>query len=471
MARVVVVGGGLVGLSTAMLLAHDDHEVTVLERDAQEPPADADAAWTGWARRGVNQFRMLHYLLPRFRAVVSAELPEVAAALDDAGALRLNNLALAPVELTGGLRPGDEQFEALTARRPVAEAVVARVAAATPNVEIRRGVAVKGFVPGGSPDGVPHVAGVRTEDGHELTADVVVDASGRRSSTPRLLTDIGARAPIEELDDCGFVYYGRYFRSADGSTPAIIAPLLSHYDSVSILTLPADNGTWGVGLVTSARDTAMRAVRDADVWTRTVEAFPLVAHWLDGEPIDDGVAVMAKIEDRHRDFVVDGVPVATGVLPVGDAWACTNPSVGRGLSIGLLHAVALRDLLRDASLDDARAVALRWHETTAATVEPWFRATLSFDRHRLAEIEAALAGVPYETDDPSWEMTQALAHAAMQDADVFRGFLGVVGLLALPDEVLAQPGMFDKVVSLGRGWRDAPVVGPTRDELVKLVEG
>src|SRR5581483_2760537 len=290
--------------------------------------------------------------------------------------------------------------------------------------------------------GVPHVAGVRTEDGHELTADVVVDASGRRSSTPRLLTDIGARAPIEELYDC-----------------------------VSCRTLPADNGTWGVGLVTSARDTAMRAVRDADVWTRTVEAFPLVAHWLDGEPIDDGVAVMAKIEDRHRDFVVDGVPVATGVLPVGDAWACTNPSVGRGLSIGLLHAVALRDLLRDASLDDARAVALRWHETTAATVEPWFRATLSFDRHRLAEIEAALAGVPYETDDPSWEMTQALAHAAMQDADVFRGFLGVVGLLALPDEVLAQPGMFDKVVSLGRGWRDAPVVGPTRDELVKLVEG
>ena len=56
---------------------------------------------------------------------------------------------------------------------------------------------------------------------------------------------------------------------------------------------------------------------------------------------------MAKIEDRVRSLVVDGRPVATGVLTVGDAWACTNPSVGRGVSIGMLHAVALRDTLHD----------------------------------------------------------------------------------------------------------------------------
>ena len=38
------------------------------------------------------------------------------------------------------------------------------------------------------------------------------------------------------------------------------------YDSVSILTLPADNGTWGVGVVTSARDAALRRLKDVDVW-------------------------------------------------------------------------------------------------------------------------------------------------------------------------------------------------------------
>ena len=68
-------------------------------------------------------------------------------------------------------------------------------------------------------DGVPHVVGVRTDAGEELRADLVVDAAGRRSSLPKLLTAIGARAPIEEKEDCGFVYYGRHFRSADGEMP------------------------------------------------------------------------------------------------------------------------------------------------------------------------------------------------------------------------------------------------------------
>src|SRR5205814_7366726 len=138
----------------------------------------------------------------------------------------------------------------------------------------------------------------------------------------------------------------------------------------------------------------------------------------------------AKIEDRHRDFVIDGVPVATGVFAVGDSWACTNPSVGRGISIGHVHAVALRNLLRDGPLDDPRGMAERWHEVTQTTVEPWYQATLAFDRHRLGEIEAAIAGVPYETDDQSWEITQALSHGAMQDGELFRGFLRIAGVLA-----------------------------------------
>ena len=38
MAQILVLGAGLGGLSTAMLLARDGHEVTVLERDPAEPP-------------------------------------------------------------------------------------------------------------------------------------------------------------------------------------------------------------------------------------------------------------------------------------------------------------------------------------------------------------------------------------------------------------------------------------------------
>ena len=35
--KIVIAGAGLVGLSSALLLARDGHEVTVVERDARRP--------------------------------------------------------------------------------------------------------------------------------------------------------------------------------------------------------------------------------------------------------------------------------------------------------------------------------------------------------------------------------------------------------------------------------------------------
>jgi flavin-dependent dehydrogenase len=447
MAELVIVGGGLTGQAAAMLLAADGHHVTVLERDPAPPAASAQEAWDSWERRGVNQFRMLHYFLPRFRPIIEAELTAVAAELDADGALRMNPLEAMPVESSGGLRDDDARFSVLTGRRPVVEAAVGRVTARTPGVEVLRGVAVKGLLTGTARvEGVPHVAGVVTDEGAELRADLVIDAGGRRSALPRLLTEIGARAPAEEVEDCGFVYYGRHFRSADGALPPAFGPPLMPYDSVSILTLPADNGTWGVGLVTSARDGVMRAARDPEVWTRVVASYPLVAHWLDAEPIT-GIEVMAKIEDRHRAFVVEGVPVATG----------------------LLHARELRDALRRIEPREALEFATAWHATTTETVEPYFRDTLAFDRHRLAEIDAQVAGVPYETDDPAWLLGQALATATAKDPELLRGYLEIVSLLARGVDVLSRPGIAERALELGA--EPAPFPGPTRAELLALVAG
>ena len=68
------------------------------------------------------------------------------------------------------------------------------------------------------------MTGVRTGDGEEIAADLVVDVTGRRSPMARWLADIGAAPAAEETEDSGFVYYGRHFRSPDGSVP----PMLGH---------------------------------------------------------------------------------------------------------------------------------------------------------------------------------------------------------------------------------------------------
>jgi len=473
MARIVVVGAGVVALGTAMLLAGDDHEVTVLERDPDPPPGDPAEAWERWQRPGLNQFRQGHVFLPGFRSVVEAELPEVAKALQAAGALRLNMIRdVTPAAMTGGWRDGDERYDWLTGRRALVEAVLAAAAESTPGVEIRRGTAVVGLVTGSrARPGVPHAVGVRTRLGESIPADLVVDISGRRSALPAWLRGIDARPPAEELEDSGFVYYGRYFRSADGSIPAMRGPVAMDWGTITSLTLPADNGTWAIVLVTGSKDTALRPLREAARWEGLVRGLPPVAHWLNGTPLDDEVQVMARLEDRCRSFVVDGQPVATGVVAVADSWACSNPANGRGASIGMLHALTLRDQLRTAGLDDPAAFADAFHAATAETVEPWYRATLATDRHRLGEIEADLRGTTYDPPDPAYQLEKSLDTAIDRDPDCLRAIFDIRFVLQTPAQVFARPGLRDKTLALGSDWRDEPQFGPTRKQILALVSG
>jgi len=406
-----------------------------------------------------------------FRAVVDAELPGVSKSLQDAGGLRLNFIRdVLPAEMSGGWQDGDERYEWLTGRRVLVEAVLAAAAETAPGVEVRRGVAVAGLTSGASAHtGVPHVTGVRTKAGESIPADLVLDMSGRRSTLPGWLQDIGARRPTEELEDSGFLYFGRHFRSADGSVPPMFGPAQIPWGTITSLTLPADNGTWSVVLVTGSKDTVLRSLREADRWEAVVRGLPLVAHWLDGTPIDDGVQVMARLEDRYRGFVVDGNPVATGVVAVADSWACTNPSNGRGASIGMLHALTLRDQLRVVGLDDPAAFAEAFHAATTETVEPWYRATLTSDRHRLGEIEAGIRGVAYDSQDAAYQLEKALDTAFQQDPECARASLDIGFVLRTPEEIFARPGLRDKTLQLGSHWREAQPFGPTREQLLALV--
>jgi 2-polyprenyl-6-methoxyphenol hydroxylase-like FAD-dependent oxidoreductase len=466
----VIVGAGVVGLGTALMLCRDGHEVTVLERDAEAAPAEPDEIWHNWQRQGVSQFRLPHFFLARYRGLLESELPEVENALAAAGAGRFNPVLDAPEERRGAAREQDRDYECISGRRCVVEAAVASVASSTPNLEIRRGTAVAGLVTGPSArEGVPHVAGVRLDTGEQITADLVVDMTGRRSPLPRWLAGIGARPPLEERDDCGFIYYGRHLRSADGSVPPALGAYLMNLGTITSLTLPADNGSWSVTLVTSARDKALRSLRDPAVWERTVRSLPLVAHWLDGKPIDDRVMVMAGIEDRHRNLMADGAPVATGLVAAGDAWACSNPTVGRGASIGMLHAAALRETIAGTGLDDPWEFACSFHRVTAETVEPWYRDTLAGDRHRLAEIDALIGGGEYRPADPGWETGQALASAAGKDPDCLRGYVDIAMVLSRAGDVAGRPGLLEKITALGGGWRDEPVPAPARADLLSSV--
>ncbi|GIE99262.1 hydroxylase [Paractinoplanes rishiriensis] len=443
-----MIGAGLTGLSTALLLTRDGHRVTVLDRD---PPAPAPGtAWESWHRPGVTQFRFAHIMLPRWHTLMRTELPGVLDRLAAAGGFAVNLAGLLPPEVRDGGRPDDDRFDTLTARRPVLEAVLAA------GLTVRTGVAVAGLEVRDR-----HVTGVRLAGGDILTADLVVDCGGRRSALPAWLAAAGCGAPAEERDDAGFVYYGRHFR---GPRPPVRGPLLQHHDSVSVLTLPADNDTWAVAFVASGHDRPLRALRDPDRWTAALDRYPLAAHWSAGTPLT-GVDVMAGLADRWRSLVVGGEPVATGVVAVGDSACCTNPSLGRGAAIGLLHACTLRDLLRETEPAEADKLARRFAERTAAVIEPLYRATYWFDRHRIAEMEADAAGVTYRPDDQRWAVARALYVAALSDPEAARANLAISSVLATAPEVLAANGLAARVSAIAGGVR-YPMPGPDRAGLL-----
>lgn len=470
MPGIVILGGGVIGLATAAMLVKQGHEVTVLERDSQPVPGSPDEALQDWERRGVAQFRLPHYLHPGGRQILDEYLPEVTKALVAAGAASFDTLALMPPGITDRApREGDEKFVTVTGRRPVTEYAVATVAEQA--ADVRRGVQVTGLLTGPpAAPGVPDITGVRTSDGQEITAGLVIDAMGRRSPLPAWLAAVGAQRPAEEQEDSGFTYYTRYFRPAGGTPPRFRAGLLTHFDCFSLLTLPGDCGVWSVTIYISSRDQALKRLREPGPWAALIGSCPLHAHLLDGEPVT-GIVAMSGIVDRYRRLAVAGTPVAGGIVAVGDSSMCTNPSLGRGITMGLMQAAGTARVIRE-HLGDPLALARAHDEMTQATVTPWYRHTVGLDRARRDQVNAVInGGPPPAAPRPARPQAagQALMAAAMRDAGLFRALSEIIGMLAAPADVLSRPGLADRIREAADGHTMPRPPGPSRAEVLRMV--
>ena len=261
----------MIGLSAAMLLARDGHDVTVLERDPAEVPSSWDEAWSAWDRPGVPQFHQPHNLFPRYRKILQEELPEVLDGLVDNGGTWVNFVANLPPFITDREpRPDDDQLRFVTGRRPMVEFVHALAAENEPRVSIRRGVKVHGFATAPNGDGVVQVVGVETDEGTQR-ADLVVDAMGRRSPSLDWFAELGGRPTLVESQDSGYTYYTRYFT---GELPVAMSAPVSAIGSFMVLTIVGDNSTWSVTLWAPSGDHALKGFRDPEKFERVDPGLP-----------------------------------------------------------------------------------------------------------------------------------------------------------------------------------------------------
>ncbi|MFJ6349816.1 FAD-dependent oxidoreductase [Streptomyces sp. NPDC092046] len=450
MARVAVIGGGISGLGTALMLGRRGHGVTLFEQDARQAGDDPHQDFHHWARPRVPQAAQPHSFLAPVRTVLLTEAPDVYADLLARGAREYHDFDW--FDTRPPHRPGDEDLVTVRTRRIVLEAALAAAVRRERGVDVRTGQRVHGLtVEAGAP---ARVTGVRTgEETHE--ADLVVDASGRRSPVPSWLVEAGCRPPVVEAHRTGIAYLCRWYRLRDdgprdpgrvktgSSAPFALAGVF-----------PSDNDTFALHLVVSTGDPTRGALTDPAVFEAAARRFPATAAWLglDPEP-QSAVLAMAGLDNRWTSLADAEGPVVTGLVNAGDSLLHTNPTLGHGVALGLQAAQHLA-----AHADAVAADPTGYHDWTTRTLRPWFEAQVAADRGH----ERRLAG----NEPPADRRTAARGACAFDDPVVMRARAQVRHLL-LP---AADAYGTEEVERHLTAWLDAHPDftpdddGPTRDQ-------
>ncbi|MFE6185794.1 FAD-dependent oxidoreductase [Streptomyces sp. NPDC056465] len=413
MARVAVIGGGISGLAVAVMLGRRGHPVTLYEQDRRQAGEDLDRDFFHWPRPRTPQAVQPHALLAPVRTVLRAETPDVHADVLARGAREYHELDR--FDARPPYRTGDEDLVTLRSRRIVLEAALAAALRRERSVEVRRACRVRGLaVEEGRP---ARVTGVRA-DGRTHPADLVVDASGRRSEVPAWLAAAGCRTPVAERHRTGLAYLCRWYRPGpDGPRePGRVRPGSAAPFALAGV-FPSDNHTFAVNLVVSTGDPTRGALTDPAVFEAAARRFPATAAWLglDPEP-RSGVLAMAGLDNCWTAWADAEGPVVRGLVGAGDSLVHTNPTLGQGVALGLRAAQHLA-----ARADGIAADPLGYHAWTEKALRPWFDAQVAADRadgQRLAASRAA--------PDPR---AAALAACAHDDPVVMRARAQVRHLL------------------------------------------
>jgi hypothetical protein len=392
-----------------------------------------------------------------------ARLPDVVASLLGCGAAEATLTSQMPPTIADrSPRAADEQMNLAMTRRSTVDWVLARLAAAEPGVELRSGTRVTGLV--AVPGDPPRVRGVQV-DGAVVPADVVVDASGRRTSLDRWLASVGARPSRVEHAECGLAYFGRQYAVGAGAPGPVTTRKVVGLDEFTVGIWGGDNRTMQMALAPLAVDHRFAAARDPRVFTAVLRTVPYYAAWLDAlDPITD-VFVMGGLHNTLRRLVVDGRPVVLGLHAIGDAVCTTNPTFGRGLSMVAQTAADLVDAVTEHPTDPHRQ-ALAMDQAVGAHIAPWYADQAETDAVRLAMLRHTVLGSPRPAARPSGRLTFAqLRQAALVDADAFRAVWTLMGMVGDPARVYESPALAARVRAVLGAGTPAAAPQPARAEV------
>ncbi|OBI22394.1 2-polyprenyl-6-methoxyphenol hydroxylase-like oxidoreductase [Mycobacterium sp. E2327] len=342
----VILGASISGLLAARVLADFYETVTVVERDALP-----DGPQT---RRGVPQGAQPHTLPTRAAGIMDQLFPGFLDELAAGGARVWNDGDLSRHCLTfaghrllrSGKIPDPESIVIHHAHRPFVEWNLRRRVRGISNVTFLDAHDVVRLTSTPQGERVTGVVLAPRDSGVErtVTADLVVDTTGRGSRTPRFLEQLGYRPPREDKLMVHVTYASMRVYVAPGTLREnFIIEAAEPGRPVAFAMFGGEDDTYVLAVQTMAGRPAPTD-RAALLNSLTDVAPPhALAAARSSEPLTD-VAQYKFPSNRWRRYDrLERTP--GGLIVMGDAMCNFNPLYGQGMSVAAIESLILRDCL------------------------------------------------------------------------------------------------------------------------------
>lgn len=430
----VVLGSSIAGLLAARVLSESFEKVTVFDRD--ELPESHDS------RRGVPHGEHTHGLLAFGRAVLDELFDDFAADITALGALPLD-LGRDLIWFLDGMRlpRQDTGLLGLGVSRPTLEGHLRDRVGRLSNVVIQDRTEALGLLTGADRR---HVTGVRVlpRGGQPLaiSADLVVDATGRGNRGPTWLSEIGYAKPVEEAVDAVAGYSTRVYRRAPGDADfagVVLNPWPQNPQGAAAVAVDGDR--WMVTLV--GYGTANLPPTDPDAFLDFLRRLPqpelyeLVSR---AEPLGPPRRMRLPVSVRRRYERIADLP--EGFVSIGDAICAFNPAYGQGMTVAAAEALVLRDCL----IEGRKGLPRRFYAKVAKIINvPWDMAVGADLRY------GHVIGARTKKTTLLNRYTARLFVAASRHPAVAEAFLSVANLMSPPQRLFA-PAVLARVLAYGR---------------------